>query len=280
MKLFRHAYLLFAILWLASCDKTPEVVILPFQQTNNIAYGTDPQQKLDAYLPEGRTMDTPVVIFVHGGSWSGGDKLQYGALMTYFSDRKIAIFNINYRLVTATAFKHPAQIEDIQAALNFIRQKANEYQISSEKITLAGHSAGAHLTLLYGFKYNSAKQIKAIIGLASPTDFVEAGQSGLPEFTQTIEFFLGKKYTEAQTTWQEASPYYTATAQSVPTLLFHGQKDGTVPFGQTTKLQTKLTQLGVKNQMILYPNEDHIWLNDNLQDTLAKMVEWVNTNGK
>ncbi|MFN8354700.1 MAG: alpha/beta hydrolase [Spirosomataceae bacterium] len=280
MKLFRLLYLVLIVAWISACKTTEDVTPLAFKQLSEVAYGTDNLQKFDAYLPEGRTTDTPVLIFIHGGSWTSGDKIQYSALMTYFSDRKIAVFNINYRLATATTNKHPAQIEDVQNLINFIKQKATEYQISSTKFTIAGHSAGAHLALLYATKYDQAKQIKAAIGLASPTDFVEAGQSSLPEFTNTIAFFLGKQYSEAPQVWQDASPYYTVSAQSVPIILFHGQKDGTVPFSQSQKLKTKLDQLGVKNQLILYPNEDHIWLNDNLQDTLAKMADWVNTNGK
>ncbi|MNH33951.1 Prolyl oligopeptidase family protein [compost metagenome] len=78
--------------------------------------------------------------------------------------------------------------------------------------------------------------------------------------------------------WVNASPYFRATAKSVPTILFVGGKDDVVYPIQSENLKTRLTDLGVMNQLIVYPDEGHAWIGTNLTDTQQKIVDWFTVN--
>jgi acetyl esterase/lipase len=89
----------------------------------NVAYGADALQKMDVYLPQGRSADsTKVLLLIHGGGWVEGDKSDFAAFVDTIKKRLpgYAIFNINYRLSAFPANVFPTQELDIKAAVNFI----------------------------------------------------------------------------------------------------------------------------------------------------------------
>ena len=141
--------------------------------TLNVAYGADPLQKMDIYLPANRTVTgTKVIILVHGGAWVTGDKNDFTTAIDTLKKRMpdYAVYNINYRLAalpSTNAF--PAQEMDVKAAVEFIysNRAAN---LVSDKFVLMGVSAGGHLALLQSYKYQSPVKIKAVVDYCGPTD--------------------------------------------------------------------------------------------------------------
>ena len=147
-------------LLLGSCKKEKLPAVIPAQTIKNISYGSDALQKMDVYLPAGRSvLSTKVIILIHGGAWSSGDKTDFDAYVDTLKRRipDYAIFNINYRLATGTSNFFPSQENDVKAAVEFIVNKSAEYYVS-QKIVLLGASAGGHLALLQGYKYASLAQ--------------------------------------------------------------------------------------------------------------------------
>ena len=139
----------------------------------NVSYGTNAQQKMDVYLPADRnTTSTKVIIMIHGGGWNTGDKSDFDQYVDSLKKREptYAIFNINYRLAN-TPDLFPAQELDVKAAVEFIYNKRQEYQVT-DKFVLIGASAGAHLALLQGYKYSTPVKPKTIIDFFGPTDLV------------------------------------------------------------------------------------------------------------
>ncbi|SMO56221.1 alpha/beta hydrolase [Solitalea koreensis] len=275
----RLPFLTFLVISLASCsrigrqDVKPE---LPIQQLDNIAYGADPEQKFDLMLPQERNTNTKVLIFLHGGSWRKGDKSDYRPILRYFVERGFAVVNMNYRLAEKNKNKFPAQIDDISAVINYITSRSHELGISTNNIGLAGHSAGAHLALLYSYEYNTLKKIKAVAALAPPSDFVLAGHSKIKSYQEPIYNFLGKAFLQDSTLWIKASPYWQVSTTSVPTILFHGSEDKVVPFLQSQRLEERLTQMKVPSKFITY-DAGHVWLGSDLTDTRENVVTWFNT---
>src|SRR4249919_459729 len=107
-------------------DTAARVSDLPASSNIDVAYGSNPSQKMDIYLPAGRTTsNTPFILIVHGGGWTGGDKGEFNAVITRFQTLlpTYAFFNINYRLFDGTNNKYPAQEDDVKAAANFIAGK-------------------------------------------------------------------------------------------------------------------------------------------------------------
>src|SRR5690606_608877 len=160
-----------------SCNQSDEAPAppsnLPAQDLMNVSYGTDSLQKMDVYLPEGRNEDTKVFILVHGGGWSGGSKAEFNYVVPILKSQfpNYAIVNMNYRLATMESPAFPKQIQDIEKVVDHI--KSAEYNISSD-IAFIGASAGAHLAMLYSYKYDTDDDVKAVCSIVGPTDFTDS----------------------------------------------------------------------------------------------------------
>lgn len=110
----------------------------------DVAYGADPKQKMDVYLPANK--DAPAILMVHGGAWIGGDKSNRGVVenkRAHWVPRGFAFISVNNRLVpNANPLE---QARDVAKALAYAQQHAPEWGIDPNKFVLMGHSAGAHL---------------------------------------------------------------------------------------------------------------------------------------
>ena len=281
----------FLVLFLfISCQKpSPDVISvkpeLAQQDMKNVTYGTNASQVMDIYLPAGRdSINTKTIVFIHGGSWNAGDKSDFDSAIAIVrkSLTGFAFFNMNYRLATGTSSRFPAQADDIQSALNFITTNAKDYKVNSSKIILIGASAGAHLALLHAYKNNSSGTIKAVVDLFGPTDLNDLySNHPVPAASQPVLVnFLGATPTTNPGLYQQASPINFVTAQSVPTLIFHGGADYIVPISQSTALKTRLQAANVKVEMTSYPTEGHGWYGANILDTYAKTIAFIQQNVK
>lgn len=114
-------------------------------------------QKLDLYLPDS-PKDAPVLVYVHGGSWRGGDKSQVGNLPSFFTSKGWILASINYRL--SPEFKHPAHVQDVAKAVAWTKSKIAEFGGNPKAIFVGGHSAGAHLVALLGTDEKRLKEQK------------------------------------------------------------------------------------------------------------------------
>ncbi len=267
---------------------TPPASGLTASTQLNISYGADPLQKLDAYLPANRnTTTTKVLIVIHGGAWFAGDKVDMDTFVNVLKNRlpDYAIFNINYKLVTATAGNvFPTQENDTKAAVNFIYNNRVIYNIS-DKFALLGASAGAHLALLQAYK-NTVPKIKAVVDLYGPTDIVDMYNNPASSFSApaSINFvvtgsFIGSPTSPASNNliYTSSSPINYVTATVSPTIIFHGDLDTIVRPAQSIALKNKLTQAGVAYQYKNYPSEGHAYLTAAaLNDTFDKTVAFLN----
>ena len=248
-----------------------------------VSYGSDTSQNMDVYIPAGRdSVNTKVILFIHGGSWSSGDKTEFNEAIDSIRNRlnNYAIFNMNYRLAFNGKNRFPSQIEDIQSALAFISSKAVEYRVNPNKICLIGASAGAHLALLQAYKNNSNGKIKAVVDLFGPTDLTDLyNHHPFPEASKPILFnLMGTTPASNPTAYINASPVNFVSAQSVPTQIFHGNSDIVVPISQSYNLKTALEANNVKVEMTVYQGEGHGWYGSNLSDTYNKAIKFITEN--
>jgi len=126
----------------------------PVEKHLNLAYNpakdADPvRHKLDLYVPKG-AKDFPVMMFVHGGAWTSGNKDLYAALGNTFAQQGIGTAVINYRLSNrnGTGVKHPEHVRDVAKAFAWVKANAGKYGGSKDKLFVSGHSAGGHLVSL------------------------------------------------------------------------------------------------------------------------------------
>lgn len=252
----------------------------PSQVFSNESYGTDPRHVMDVHLPENRSMDsTKVVILIHGGGWTSGNKSDFNGLMTTIKKNlpHYAVININYRLCSDNPYTNgfPAQEEDVIQAIEYIKTKRSEWQIS-DKFTLVGASAGAHLALLHAYKNNADHTVKAVAAYFPPTDLAN-GYDAFPASKTLIEFVTGGTPADVPQIYFESSPInYTATA--IPTILFHGTNDNIVPVQQTTWLRDSLVSKAKTVDAWIIPAQGHGFTAATSVETIERIGNFFRTN--
>jgi len=273
-----------AALILASCQKKEVSPDPPGNQgaltLTNIPYGSHPEQKMDIYLPAGRTTaSTKVMVLIHGGAWNTGDKSDFDVFVDTMKKREpaYAIFNINYRLANAPHL-FPAQELDVKAAIEFIAGKSAEYK-TSQTIVLIGASAGAHLALLQAYKYSLPVKIKAVIDFYGPTELVSL-YNNPPNPLVPAQLFAVTGHSPATnlSLYQQSSPINLVTPQSPPTMILHGALDIVVSPSQSTLLRDELQAKAVAHEYVLYPSEGHVWLGATLTDSFNRIAAFLATH--
>lgn len=237
----------------------------------DVSYGADPQQSMDVYLPAGRDQDTNVVIVIHGGSWIGGDKddMSEFALGIKNVFPEYAIVNINYRLATSASPAFPKQIEDIQQVVSYL--KNSDYTIDNSYSFLGG-SAGAHLAMLYGYKYDTAHEVKAICNIVGPADFADPAYVSHPLYNFAAQALIGTPAITPELI-EGVNPIAHITPQSPATIMFYGGQDPLVPASQGPRLKAVLDAAGVYNEYNFYPDGNHAdWDEATFADVYAKLT--------
>ena len=264
-------------------DKSVEVAARKrpaYIELKDVKYGDAPgaENLLDAFVPRNHTDSTKVIVYMHGGSWSRGDKSEFpkSLLEELVEKRGYAVVSINYRLVKDGQNLFPAQIEDVKKALQFLTDKSKKYQYNGREFALMGGSAGAHLAMLYAYGHDTKKQVKTVVDLWGPTDLTDKMvRADGSDADNTVIKFLGEKDPQAQIA-KNASPAYHLTKETgVPTILFHGGEDPLVHVSQAENLYKKLVSLGVPAQFELYPNDKHGMGPASAVDVFSKMIVWL-----
>lgn len=243
----------------------------------NLAYGPAESNGnlLDLYLPTNHSASTKLIVYVHGGSWKWGSKNDFPKiLVNTLTSQGYGIVTLNYRLLREGKNRFPAQIEDLKNAMAFLSAKASTYGYNGNEFALLGVSAGAHLSLLYTYKYDKGKQIRTVIDIVGPTDLTDDTFRENPTGGNIITQFLGDANPKAAIA-VEASPISHLTKESgVPTIVFHGDSDQLVHVGQAKALYKKLQSLGIQSQLELYPGETHE-MRKSLFSIYSKITLWL-----
>lgn len=249
----------------------------------NVSYGTDPLQKMDVYLPAGRSADsTKLMVMIHGGAWSTGDKAEFNAFVDTLKARfpAYAIANLNYRLFDNVTNKFPTQENDIDASINFLYNQRSDWKYS-DKFVLLGASAGAHLALLQAYKHQATIKPKAVVDFFGPTDMVDMYNNPASVFVSPAQIaaLMGGTPTSNTSIYATSSPlnYVTASA-AMPTIILQGGLDPLVSPSQSSRLRDKLVTAGVANQYVFYPAGGHgDWNAATYTDAFNKIQLFINT---
>ncbi len=211
------------------------------------SYGADPRQKLNIWVPEKQSGAAPVIVFFYGGSWKSGDRDLYDFAGRALAEQGFVVVIADYRLVPAVRF--PAFVEDGAAAVAWTEKNVARFGGDPARITLSGHSAGAHIAAMLTLDRQwllragaSDGVVKHFVGLAGPYDFypftsdsARAAFSGVPypETTQPISF---------------------ARPDAPTMLLLHGSTDTTVKPRNSLALEKAMPGLA---KAVVLPGLDH-----------------------
>jgi acetyl esterase/lipase len=213
-----------------------------------LAYGSDPRQRLDLYVPDDLTRPAPVVLYFYGGSWQWGSKATYRFLGQALASAGIVVAVADYRLYPQV--KYPAFVEDGAAALRFVREHIGEYGGDPQKLFPAGHSAGAYIAVMLEAdrRYLSEAErasIAGVIGIAGPYDFLPLRDPAL------IDIFGGDDVPETQ-------PIHYIDRKLAPMLITYGNADKTVHPRNARRLMKKLQAFGGEVDLREYDGIGHI----------------------
>lgn len=223
----------------------------------------DSTQKLDLFVPKG-TGPFPLIVAIHGGGWHAGGK-DWGLKMApTFLPLGFAVAGIDYRWVQDAPF--PAQIQDCNAAIAWLRAHATQYHLDRNRIGVMGHSAGAHLCALIattgdGATFKNPQKVQAALCESGPFD-LDRDRGKWPPKTMMwgdhdpmLSFFPKGKYDGAFARY--ASPQSYVHPGIPPMMIVHGEKDTLVPSSQAVIFAESLIKAGVTTDFRITQGRDH-----------------------
>ena len=234
-----------------------------------------PAQKLDVYLPEEGDGPFPVIVYIHGGAFKGGDKRFGVGPMLRGLRRGYAVVAINYRL--SGEAKWPAQINDVKAAIRWARANAEKYKLDPGRLAVWGGSAGGHLSALAGTSGGVAEledpeqgnadqstQVQAVVDWFGPIDFLTMdeqfaasgirGQKHNTPRSPESELF-GKPIMDVPELVRQASPATYISPDDPPFYIQHGTVDPLIPVEQSARFAEALRKELGEESVVYEPLE-------------------------
>ena len=285
----------------------------------NIEYKATTQGTLalDIYQPDSslEAKPSPVVIFIHGGSWIAGDKKEItqgfqSECLKKLLEAGCSVVSINYRLVNnSRTVTYPSPLADCKDAVKWVKRFASQYRFDPNRIAVMGTSAGGHLALMTAYAPDSmatgdaqlaqwSSEVKCVIDIYGPTHLGKILKAGLsrpvlgiisPFFPKkTLKMrdallwsFTGKNANHPNQRHKKCLLYspYTYVSSAVPTIVFHGDKDKTVPFPHTTLLKKKMKKAGKYIEVHTLKGEDHCFPTISTEETqlmCSQMIAFLN----
>lgn len=248
--------------------------------------------RLDLYSPADRSHSgpRPLVVWIHGGGWSRGDSRTSGAFANFpavlasLAARGFVVASVNYRLSGEARF--PAAIQDVKAAIGFLRRNAARYSIDPDKILLWGGSAGGQLAALAAASCGHSSfepepstgrlpRGAATVAKSAAAGCVQGAVIwyGLFDLTSwdsaNVPAYLGCRAVDCPATAALASPVTHASADDPPMLLIHGMADTTAPSAQSEAMAKRLRAEGARVETFYIPGADHGWMGATAAETRA-----------
>lgn len=236
----------------------------------DVAYGEGEANVMDIYIPKRayRRENNGCVLFIHGGSWMGGDKAEEAIRCRLLASHGYIAATINYTLWSEeivgeyTVF---GVMDEIDQALATLKTFTSEREIEVDKAGISGYSAGAHLAMLYAYARAETAPMEIVFAasMAGPAD-ISADIWG-SELTTSIGMLLtGETVTEDMLSTGEAdellasiSPISYIDENAPPSIIFHGGNDLVVPIRNATSVVEKLETLGISHDFIYMKYGSH-----------------------
>jgi alpha-L-fucosidase 2 len=237
---------------------------------------------LDAHIPDGAG-PFAAAILVHGGGWVAGSKREYiDYLFKPLADAGFAWFSIDYRLAPKHPF--PADAEDVEAAVLWVKSHASQYHVDPKRLALIGESAGGHLVSQAGASPRPELRVAAVVSMYGVHDFVSAAVEWKPLPHEALDLF-GIAAVDARTVSRliAGSPVMLVRPDMPPYLLLHGTKDEDVPYEQSVEMCAAMKAAGAHCELIPLegaphgmdhwePHPEYLWYKKAITDWLRKTL--------
>ncbi|MEO6868982.1 MAG: alpha/beta hydrolase [Ginsengibacter sp.] len=277
-------FTLIAFLLFSCKDKNDGMVANKAKEVLNVAYGNDSLQKMDVYFPDGFNTETPVVFLIHGGGFIAGKKEDFKMQAQLFREQQFITVNLSHRLINskglltlppthmASNVKISDEVSDINLAVQKYMQSAADWSSGTKRMYMAGHSAGATLSMLYvQGDYNKDDKIKASGNWAGLTDLSIPHDSLLPyldpRYIELLYRSTGQTPDKAHALFFMAvSPYWVANNNKghpnisifpERNIIFNTEGEAEFALKNTQNFHDMLHNKGVTEKLSVYKNEDH-----------------------
>ena len=270
----------------------------------DLAYDDEsPLQALDIYLPDNGDQPYPVLVAIHGGGFSGGDK-EDGQIIPVLAGltRGYAVVGLDYRLSPEATF--PAAISDVKAAVRWLRAHAGEYGLDGSRVALWGDSAGGNLAALAGTAGDSdalrgpdpanadqPETVQAVVDWFGPISFLQTDRDfrvagfdrpSALDGRSFLSVYLGAPIDEVPGRVKASDPITYLTPGDPPILIEHGTADGTVPYPQSVRLARAYADVAGENSVTLRllrgaGHVDPVFYD---QGHLAEVLDWLDARLK
>ena len=262
-----------------------------------IAYANQSDaQKLDLYMPSSVSDPCPIIVWLHPGGYTGGDKEGIVPVLDDILKRGYAVASMNYRLADEACF--PAQLFDAKAAVRWIRANAATYNINKEAIAAWGVSAGSTFAALLGTTANiteledlsmgnpkESSHVDAVVALIGPMDFLHMNSQLLQlgyqplrdDVASGMSMLIGGQLTECPEICQAINPANYVTSECPPFYLQHGTADHLVPYLQSVNFACVLVDtIGQEHVMLnLIEGVDHFDPEHNSSENVSKALDFL-----
>jgi acetyl esterase/lipase len=237
-----------------------------YDKTVGIAYGGDPRQKLDVYVPRQPMPGAPVVVFFYGGSWNSGSRVDYRFVGEALASRGIVTVVADYRLYPQV--RYPLFLRDGARAVAWTKAHIREFSGNPQRLYVMGHSSGGYNAAMLALDGEwlaavgmSPRDLRGWIGLAGPYDFLPIKN---PEVRPV--FYWPDSPLQSQ-------PINHVSRGAPPALLIAATEDDLVnPTRNTGGLASKLREAGVPVQDLYYSRPNHITLVATLSRPLRQLA--------
>ena len=232
-----------------------------------VAYAQDdPQQVMDIVRPRNNPSRLPAVLCIHGGGFRAGSRKGFVQQCVRLAQHGYVAATADYRLAPKAQF--PAAVNDVKAAVRYLRTNAERLGIDPTRIGVMGGSAGGHLALFLGVtggvaefegdgpNRDQSSRVNCVVSYYGPSDFTKSyGRS--VDAAEVLPLFLGGDLNQARGMHIKASPLYWVTPEAPPTLAIQGTKDRYVNYEQSVWIVEKLLQAGVTAELETIEGADH-----------------------
>lgn len=238
--------------------------------------------RLDVYEPRKRTSLAAGVVLIHGGGFTDFDRSFMDEDASELAHAGFVAFSIDYRLLKAHRLGArnvwPAQLQDCQSAVRWIRQHGAQYGVDPDRIGAYGHSSGGQLAALLGLTDSTdssapliSSKVQAVVDLSGVSDFTSDHD---PDGDALFASLLGGTEAQVPAAWRDASPVFQVHPGAPPFLVVHGTRDRDVPIHQSLELVEALRKAGV-NVTFLQVDDDHFLRNEAVREhILAQAAEF------
>lgn len=229
----------------------------------------------------------PLLVFVGGGGWKDSSPGRYLPNLLPFVYKGFVVASVGYRPSGAAPF--PAQIQDVKAAIRFLRANANLFGIDVRRVAVMGESAGGHLAALVGTSVGfeefaspdypeQSDAAQAVVCLYTPVDLEEIARQEkvYPAWPAAEDMLLGGPVASMRTLAQKASPLNYVTEKAPPFLLLHGDADVIVSYKQSEIMYQRLSQLGVPVDYYLLEGAGHAAPEFFQPETIELISDFIN----